>query len=303
MRVGFIGLGIMGAPMARNLIRAGYAPVVFNRTREKMQPLVEAGARGASSPRQVAKDADVIITMVSDTPDVEMVLFGPDGVAGGLSCGQTVIDMSTISPDATIEFARRLAEKDCAMLDAPVTGGEKGAIDGTLTIMAGGRREVFEMCLPILQAMGKNIVYTGPSGSGQRTKLVNQIIAALHLVAMAEGLRFATAAGLDLETTLRAVSNGAAGSWILSNLGPRVLRHDFAPGFSIRLQQKDLRLVVEAARKMNETLPGAELAYKIFSEAVARGFGEQGTQGLINLYSENKGGDQTAAARESRQPD
>jgi 3-hydroxyisobutyrate dehydrogenase len=228
--------------------------------------------------------SDVIITIVSDTPDVEAVLFGSDGVGYGVRDGSVVIDMSTISPDATIAFARRLAEKGCDMLDAPVSGGEKGAIEGTLAIMVGGKQEVFDRCLPILQAVGKTIVYAGQSGNGQKTKLVNQIICGLNIVAMVEGLRLARTAGLDLETTLRVVSSGAAGSWMLSNLAPKILRGDFAPGFSIRLQQKDLRLVREAVELMGMTSPGVELAYSLFSEALAKGLGNQGTQGLINLF-------------------
>jgi len=225
--------------------------------------------------------------MVSDTPDVESVLFSPEGVWDGLTAGKVVIDMSTISPEATITFAHRLGEKGCQMLDAPVSGGEKGARDATLTIMVGGKREIFEHCLPIFQAMGKTIVYAGENGNGQKTKLVNQLICALTIVAVTEGLRFARLAGLGLETTLNAVSSGAAGSWTLSNLGPKILRNDFSPGFTIKLQQKDLRLVREAIQKADEAFPGAELAYRLFTEAVAQGLGEQGTQGLIKLYDWN----------------
>ena len=172
------------------------------------------------------------------------------------------------------------------MLDAPVTGGEKGAIEGTLAIMVGGKRETFDRCLPIFQAMGKSIVYAGQSGSGQKTKLVNQILCAQHIVAMADGLRFARQSGLDMETTLKAVSGGAAASWMLSNLAPRILQNDFAPGFTIKLQQKDLRLVREALQEMIGTYPATELAYALFTEAVAKGLGEQGTQAFINLFKD-----------------
>jgi 3-hydroxyisobutyrate dehydrogenase len=247
---------------------------------------VDAGATHAESPRAAAASADVVITVVSDTPDVEEVLFGDAGIWYGLRAGQTVIDMSSISPAATQRYAARLKEKNVEMLDAPVTGGEKGAIDGTLGIMVGGSKESFEKCLPILKAMGKTIVYTGQSGNGQKTKLVNQILCGQHIVAMADALRFARYSGLDLETTLRVVSGGAAGSWMLSNLAPRVLQNDFAPGFAIKLQQKDLRLVREAAQEMNAAYPGADLAYTLFTEAVAKGLGELGTQGFINLYED-----------------
>jgi 2-hydroxy-3-oxopropionate reductase len=283
MKIGFIGLGIMGRPMALNLVKAGFSLTVFNRTRSKTEPLAAAGAAVADSPAEVGRASDVVITIVSDTPDVESVLFGSDGLFHGAGSGKVLIDMSTISPEATIDFAGRLAEKGCEMLDAPVSGGEKGAIEAALSIMVGGKREVFERCLPLFNAMGKTIAYTGQSGNGQKTKLVNQIICATNIVSMVEGLRFARLAGLDIETTLKLVSSGAAASWMLSNLAPRILAGDFAPGFMIKLQQKDLRLVRETIQKIGATLPGTELAYELFSEAVAEGLGEQGTQGLINL--------------------
>jgi 3-hydroxyisobutyrate dehydrogenase-like beta-hydroxyacid dehydrogenase len=288
MQIGFIGLGIMGRPMALNLMKAGFSLTVYNRTASKCEPLRSAGASVASSPRQVAASADVIITMVSDTPDVESVLFSSEGVWHGLKQNQVVIDMSTISPQATVEFARRLAEKDCDMLDAPVSGGEKGAIEGTLTIMVGGKREVFDRCLPIFQAMGNKVIHVGESGNGQKTKLVNQLICACNIVSMVEGLRFASLSGLDLETTLKVVSSGAAASWMLANLAPKILQGDFAPGFLIRLQQKDLRLVRESIQKIDgqRGFPATELAYRLFTEAVEKGLGEQGTQALIKLYKQ-----------------
>ena len=283
MKIGFIGLGIMGRPMALNLVKAGFSLTVFNRTGSKTEPLAAAGAAVADSPAEVARASDVVITIVSDTPDVESVLFGSDGLFHGAGSGKVVVDMSTISPEATVEFARRLTEKGCEMLDAPVSGGEKGAIEGTLSIMVGGKREVFERCLPLFNAMGNTIAYTGQSGNGQKTKLVNQIICATNIVSMVEGLRFARLAGLDMETTLKLVSSGAAASWMLSNLAPRILAGDFAPGFMIKLQQKDLRLVRELLQKTGASFPGTELTYALFTEAMNSGLGEQGTQGLINL--------------------
>jgi 3-hydroxyisobutyrate dehydrogenase len=288
MQIGFIGLGIMGKPMALNLMKAGFSLAVYNRTASKCAPLAEAGASVARSPQDVAASSDVIVTVVSDTPDVESVLFGEQGVWHGLKRGQVVIDMSTISPDATVEFARRLREKGCHMLDAPVSGGEKGAIEATLTIMVGGDRDLFDRCLAVFQAMGKNVVYVGKNGNGQKTKLVNQVICACNILSMVEGLRFAGLNGLDLETTLKVVSSGAAGSWMLSNLAPRILQNDFAPGFLLRLQQKDLRLVREIIQEFEESFPATELAYDLFTEAVAKGLGEQGTQGLINLYKSER---------------
>src|SRR5215510_762723 len=288
MRIGFIGLGIMGRPMALNLIKAGFSLMVYNRTAAKCKPLVDAGAVGVNSPREVAASSDVVITIVSDTPDVESVLFGNDGISSGLKEGEIVIDMSSISPSATQRYAARLREQRVEMLDAPVTGGEKGAIEGTLAIMVGGSREIFDKGLPILQAMGGTIVYTGESGTGQRTKLVNQILCAQHIVAMSDGLRFARESGLDLETTLKVVSGGAAGSWMLTNMAPRILSDDFAPGFTIKLQHKDLRLVREALQEMEGRYPATELTYSLFSEAVANGLGELGTQGFIKLFDDKK---------------
>jgi len=289
MHIGFIGLGIMGKPMALNLIKAGFKLTVYNRTADKCRPLVEAGANAAHSPGEVAEATDTVITIVSDTPDVESVLFGRDGIQQGLRKGQVVIDMSTISPTATVSFAHRLQELDVELLDAPVTGGEKGAIEGSLAIMVGGRRETFDRCLPVFEALGKTIVYAGGNGAGQKTKLVNQILCAQHIVAMVDGLRFARLSGLDLDATLRIVSSGAAGSWMLSNLAPRILKDDFAPGFTIKLQQKDLRLVREAIGETGAPFPAAELTYGLFTEAVEAGLGEQGTQGMINLFTDKVG--------------
>jgi len=292
MRLGFIGLGTMGRPMATNLLKAGFPVTVYNRTASKAEPLLEMGAAWAPSPADLARRSEVVITMLSDTPDVEAVLFGSGGVWEGVRPGSIVIEMSTISPDAAVAFAHRLAERGGEMLDAPVSGGERGAIEGTLAIMVGGREETFHRCLPIFRTLGKTIVYTGPSGSGQKTKLVNQLICAVNVIAVVEGLHLAERLGLDLETTLRAISQGAAASWQLSTLAPKIQRGDFAPGFKISLQQKDLRLVREAllradpemSERTAETFPGAALAFRLFSEAVAEGLGEQGTQGLITLY-------------------
>jgi 3-hydroxyisobutyrate dehydrogenase len=283
MRIGFIGLGIMGRPMALNLLKGGFQLTVYNRTASKCESLVQAGATAASCPRQVAELSDAVITIVSDTPDLESVLFGPDGVFYGVRTGMVVIDMSTISPEATVDFARRLEDKGVHMLDAPVSGGEKGAVEATLTIMVGGQRDVFDRCVALFQAMGRNIVYAGASGCGQKTKLVNQLLCGQHIIAMSEALRFARAVGLDPETTLKVVSSGAAGSWMLSNLGPRVLLNDFSPGFMIRLQQKDLRLVLETASEAATEFPATTLAYELFTRAVEQGLGQQGTQGMINL--------------------
>jgi len=286
LRVGFIGIGIMGQPMAINLLKAGFPLVVFNRTKSRCEPLAALGAAVGRSPRELAEQSDVVIAIVSDTSDVEQVLFSERGVWHGVRQGMTFIDMSTISPRATAQFSKRLLEKGCEMLDAPVSGGEKGAREKTLGIMVGGKRDVFDRCLTLFQAMGTTITYTGPSGSGQKTKLVNQVVAAINLLAVVEGLRLVRAAGLDAEPTLRAISSGAASSWMLTNLAPKILNSDFAPGFSIRLQSKDLNLVTQFIADVGGDFPGAQLVSSLFAEALRRGFGEAGNQSLINLWDE-----------------
>ncbi|MFN0168051.1 MAG: NAD(P)-dependent oxidoreductase [Bryobacteraceae bacterium] len=284
MRIGFIGLGVMGRPMAGNLIEAGHHLTVYDRNREKRVVGVALGARDASSSREVAAASEMVITMVSDTPDVEAVVFGPDGVAAGLAPGGVVVDMSTISSTATVEFARRLAAQGSDWVDAPVSGGEPAAISAKLSIMAGGRKAAFDRALPVLQTLGSTVVYTGVAGNGQKTKMVNQVIGSLNLLGVVEGLRLAKAAGLDVEATLQAVSQGAAGSWMLSNLGPRILKNDFAPGFRIRLHQKDLRLAKELTQSLSMDCPGSALAYELFTRALESGLGEDGNQGLWQLW-------------------
>jgi len=280
-RIGFIGLGVMGKPMAINLLRAGYPLTVWNRTRSKMDELIAMGANGANSPREVAERSDVVITMVSDSPDVEEVILGPNGVIHGARPGLIVIDMSTISPKVTRKISEELAKKGVRMLDAPVSGGEKGAKEATLSIMVGGPRDVFEECLPIFEVLGKKITYMGPSGMGQTAKLCNQVICALNIQAVCEGLMLGAKAGLDVRKLLEAVSAGAASSWMLVNLGPKMIERDFKPGFKIRHQQKDLRLALELAAELGLPLPGTALVHQILRIAEAEGLGEEGTQAAI----------------------
>jgi len=283
-KVGLIGLGVMGKPMAANLLRAGFPLTVFHPVRERCESLEIMGAAVAETPEQLARTNDAVITILPETVTVEQVLFGEKGVAAGLKPTCAVIDMSTISPTATVEFARRLEAVGCQMLDAPVTGGRKGAVEGTLGIMVGGRHEVFAKYLPILQATGKTITYTGPIGNGQKTKLVNQLVGATNLLAAVEGLRLMRAAGLDPETTLNAVSSGAASSWMLVNLGPLILQGDFDPGFSIRLQFKDLTLLRDWIAELGGEYPASSLVYSVFQEAMKKGLEKQGNQGLINVW-------------------
>jgi 2-hydroxy-3-oxopropionate reductase len=285
-RVGFIGLGIMGRPMAKNLLKAGYALSVWDRVRPGIDELVGAGAEAGSCARDVAERSDVVITMVTDSPDVEQVALGPDGIIEAARPGLVMIDMSTISPEVTRLVAARLAESGAAMLDAPVSGGDQGAIAGTLSIMVGGEKETFERCKPIFEAMGRNIVYCGPNGAGQTVKLCNQIVVALNNLAMCEALVFAAKQGIAPGTMLQAVTAGAGASWALSNLAPRIVGRDFRPGFKVAHQQKDLRLALEAADRATLPLPGTALVHHLFSAVEAEGLGEEGTQSLVKALEE-----------------
>jgi len=280
-RIGFIGLGVMGKPMAKRLLEAGYPLTVWNRTRSKMESLISAGAKGSDSPKEVAEKSDIVITMVTDSPDVEEVVLGPSGVIEGAREGLILIDMSTISPYVTKRIASQLAERGVKMLDAPVSGGDIGAEKGTLSIMVGGPKEVYEKCLPILKVLGKRITHMGPNGMGQMTKLCNQVICAINIQAVCEGLTLAAKAGLDLEKLLNVVTAGAAGSWMLSNLGPKMIKGDLEPGFRIRHQLKDLRLVLEAASDLKLPLPGTALVQQMLRAVEAGGLGDKGTQALI----------------------
>jgi len=282
-KIGFIGTGIMGRPMAENLIKAGFKLTVYNRTASKAQPLVEAGARQASCPAEAAAGNDAVITIVTDTPDVQEVILGANGVIEQASAGTVVIDMSTISPAVTKQISRKLADKGVAMLDAPVSGGDIGAQKGTLSIMVGGPPEAFKKALPVFEAMGKTIVHCGPSGAGQTTKLCNQILVAINMLAVNEAFAFARKSGLDLNKVLEAVSAGAAGSWALSNLGPRIVKGDYSPGFMVDLLQKDLRLVLEAAFQQQCCLPGLGLVQQFYNSANSYGQGKEGTQSLVKV--------------------
>ncbi len=282
-RVGFIGLGIMGMPMARNLIKAGFKVIVYNRTTSKAERIAAEGARKASSPREVATESPVVITMVSDTPDVESVILGANGIIEGIQANSVVIDMSTISPQVTRRIAACLKERGCHMLDAPVSGGEQGAIDGTLSIMVGGDTEVFERYRPILEAMGKNIIHVGLNGMGQTVKLMNQILVVGNLNAVAEALVFAQKQGVDVEKAIEAIKGGAAGSWQFTNLAPRIIKRDFRPGFTVDLMQKDLKLVMEAAEAMKTPLPVTSLIHQMYYSLQTAGEGKSGTQALVKV--------------------
>jgi 3-hydroxyisobutyrate dehydrogenase len=285
-KIGFIGLGIMGLPMARNLIRAGYPLIVYNRTAARVELLKVFNVNIADSPRTVAQNADVVITIVTDTPDVEAVLLGPNGVLSGSHPGQVVIDMSTISPRATQNFASILQAQGVDLLDAPVSGGDIGAQQGTLTIMVGGSEAVFEKCLPLFKVLGKRVTYIGPSGSGQMVKLCNQILCAVNMLAVCESLSLAKKAGLDLERMHQVVTAGAGGSWALEHLGTKIMRGELEPAFMVKLILKDLRLVLEAANTNHLPIPATALAHQLFAALEANGDGALGTQSMIKVYQQ-----------------
>jgi 3-hydroxyisobutyrate dehydrogenase len=284
--VGFIGLGIMGAPMVRNLLAAGFDLTVWNRTPARCEPAAEAGATVAESPAAVGARSDITITCVTASADVEAVLLGADGapppVIDGVRPGSVVVDMSTISPAVTRAVAARLAERGVQLLDAPISGGEQGAINGTLSIMVGGDPATLDRARPVLEAMGSRITHCGPSGAGQTVKLCNQIAVSVNNLAMAEALLFCQASGVNPATMLEAISAGAAGSWQISNLGPRIVDRDFAPGFKIGLQQKDLRLALEAADQLHLPLAATSLVHQLFAAVERESGPDLGTQALVN---------------------
>lgn len=281
MRIGFIGLGIMGRPMAMNLLKAGHELTAYNRSAGPRAAVAAAGARIAGSPAEAARGAEIVITIVTDSPDVEAVCLGANGVIEGAAAGTVVVDMSTISPTVTRSVGAALAERSIHMLDAPVSGGDTGAIAGTLSIMVGGEAPDLERARPALEAMGQRIVHCGPLGSGQTVKLCNQIAVALTNLAVCEAMVFAHKQGVDPAKMLEALGAGAAGSWQLSNLGPKMLKRDFAPGFKVRLQRKDLRLAMESAGEQDIALPGLALVSQMFAGVASSGLGEEGTQALL----------------------
>jgi len=271
--------------MALNLSKAGFLLTVYNRTRSKAEALASPSIRVASSPAEVARDSDTTIVMVSDSPDVEEVVCGSGGILEGVRAGSVVVDMSTISPAVERKLGDLLAGKGASLVDAPVSGGDVGAQKGTLAIMAGGDKTVIERILPVFQAMGKTITYCGPIGNGQLTKLCNQVLVSLNLLAVSESVAFARRNGLDPDVMIQAVQGGAAGSWQLSNLGPKIASADFNPGFMIDLMQKDLRLVLEAADRASAAMPGTSLVHQLFNSAQNRGWGKEGTQALGKILA------------------
>jgi 2-hydroxy-3-oxopropionate reductase len=289
MKVGFVGLGIMGRPQALNLMKAGHAMAVWARRGESMQPLADAGATACASPSEAAALADVVFVMVSDTPDVEQVTFGPKGIIEGARPGTVVVDMSTISPVATRDMAKRLAEKGIEMLDAPVSGGEVGAINGTLSIMVGGKPEVFARIKPLFECMGKNIVHIGANGAGQVAKACNQIVAAVTLQAVSEGLTLARRNGVDPVKVRDALMGGFAYSKVLEVHGRRILERDFKPGFKAKLHRKDLKIVTDTAAHLGLTLPQASLIASHLNALVGLGCGDEDSAAVVKVIERAAG--------------
>lgn len=277
--IGFIGIGIMGSGMARNLVSAGHGPAVWNRTRTKAEAI--EGALVMDSPADLAARTDIIMICVSDTADVEAVMNGPGGVFEGLRPGSLIVDHSTISPSATRVLASAVVAAGSRWLDAPVSGGSEGAARGTLSIMVGGDAADVSRARPYLETFGRTITHVGPVGAGQLVKLVNQILVVVNQWAVSEALLFAQKAGLDLEATLSAVTGGAAGSWMLANRGPQMIRRDWTPGFTIDLQQKDLRLVLDAADELGVPALATGQVFQLYRTLQDRGLGGEGNHALV----------------------
>ena len=284
--IGFIGLGIMGKPMSRNLLRAGYPVVVYTRTKSKIEEMVKEGAQGAETPKEAGKKSEVVITMLPDSPQVEEVILGERGVIEGIERGKIVIDMSSIDPLSTRRIGEVLVSQGVEMLDAPVSGGEEGAIKGDLSIMVGGKKEIFEKCLSIFQVLGKTITYVGELGSGGMTKLVNQIIVAVNLAALGEAFTLGAKAGLKAETMYQALRGGMAGSKVMETKVPRWEERNFAPGFKIDLHLKDLKNALVTAQEMKVPLPFTSLVKQVMIALSGKGEGEKDHGAMIKFWEE-----------------
>ena len=285
-RVGWIGTGVMGRSMCGHLMQAGYRAIVYNRSSNKTADLVAAGAKLATSPAEVARESDVVFTIVGFPHDVREVILGEEGVLRGAEPGMTVVDMTTSQPSLAEEIAAAAQQRGIAAIDAPVSGGDTGARNAALSIMIGGEAAAVKRLDPLFQLMGKTIVHQGGPGKGQHTKMVNQTLIASGMIAVCEGLLYATRVGLDLPTVLESVGSGAAGSWSLSNLAPRMIDGDFDPGFFVEHFIKDMRIALEEAARMNLALPGLALAHQLYQAVAAQGHAKDGTQSLILALAE-----------------
>lgn len=284
MEIGFIGTGVMGNSLVKHLLNAGHDVAIYTRTAKKAENLVAMGAELKESPKEVAQYAQVLFTMVGYPTDVEEVYFGDNGILGHAKAGAVLIDLTTSKPELAERIYEAAAQNGLKALDAPVSGGDIGAQKGTLSIMVGGDEETFNEALPLFELLGENIVFQGAAGAGQHTKMCNQITIASNMIGVCESLIYAKKAGLDPEQVLRSISSGAAGSWSLSNLAPRMIKGDFAPGFYIKHFIKDMKIAAEEADRMDLDLPGLKLSLSMYEELAASGHSESGTQALIHYY-------------------
>ena len=280
-RIGWIGTGVMGAPMCGHVMGRGYAVTVYNRTKSKAQPLLDAGARWADSPKALAQKSEVIFTIVGFPEDVKEVYLSDRGILAGVKADSILVDMTTTSPSFARELYKAAKDKNVSAIDAPVSGGDVGAREARLSIMAGGDKDVVDAIIPLLEAMGRDIVYQGGAGAGQHTKMCNQIVIAGTMIGVCESLLYGYQAGLDLETMLKSISGGAAGCWTLTNLAPRALKRDFEPGFFVDHFIKDMGIALDEAGRMNLRLPGLALAHELYLAVQAQGHGKAGTQALL----------------------
>ena len=283
-KIGFIGTGVMGNPMASHILKEGYELYVYNRTSAKTQSLVASGAHACDSPGSVAEMCDIIFAIVGFPKDVETVFLGSNGIVEKAKPGSIIVDMTTSTPDLAKKIASVAIKKGLHSLDAPVSGGDVGAKSGMLSIMVGGKKEIFNRVLPLFELMGSNVVYQGSAGSGQHTKMANQIGIASSMLAMCESLTYAKAAGLDQKTVLKSISSGAAGSWSLTNLAPRILRDDYEPGFFVRHFIKDMQIAIDSSEAMGIPTPGLKVAKAKFDQIADQGLDNKGTQAVIKAY-------------------
>jgi 3-hydroxyisobutyrate dehydrogenase len=288
-RIAWIGTGVMGASMCAHLLNAGYETAVFNRTRSKAEPLIEKGARWCASPAEAAAGADIIFTIVGYPQDVEQVILGDNGVLSAAQKGSVLVDMTTSTPTMAEEIAEKAGKKGIAALDAPVSGGDVGAKNGSLAIMTGGPKEAFERVLPLFELMGENIAHMGSAGKGQHTKMSNQVLIASTMIGTVESLLYAYKAGMDLKEVIEVIGKGAASSWSINNLGRRIADGNFDPGFFIKHFIKDMGIALEEARRMQLSLPGLALAHQFYVSASALGYEDLGTQGLYKVFERMNG--------------
>ena len=280
-RIGWIGTGVMGSSMCGHLLGAGFSVTVYNRTRTKAERLLERGALWATSPKQVAEASDVVFTIVGYPADVRSVILGDDGVLAGCEEGNVIVDMTTSEPSLALQIAEAAAKVGVHSVDAPVSGGDVGAREATLSIMIGGDKEVVEALQPCWDAMGRTIVHQGGPGAGQHTKMVNQVLIATNMIGVCEALLYGYRAGLDLVTVMKSVASGAAGSWSLSNLGARIIDNNFDPGFFVEHFVKDMGIALEESKRMGLSMPGLALAHQLYLSLMALGHGRDGTQALM----------------------